>query len=614
MFGVKREIRRRLKLSAIVLLVSAMLPIGALGAEVSATDKSVYGYVYTDSVNKLTSSAGDEAVREYQKIKSVNANVSGATAPPVCDVLGLVGRKKTYRAGGLSNIYEASEYCLYNILLGRFSVTFTTVKALSDSELKTALYDCVTMYFPYNLEYAYQARGSSYDVEFKIDTVRLAYERNFAAANINSIISGAFTERDKVKSINDWLVRHTVVAGANDVNNIEGYGQGAKNAFDGMAQSAGYANAFALLCYYAGINAACVNGSAENSNRWNIILCTDKKKRLADAAQNDPDDPDNPNKVNYNSLWLTDLTAGTASGDSKAAKRSWDKSIDAFMAYINSSEVLKADVYSGNINASRSGMTLWLGGGNTATPSGGVLTTNTVQLAAYEGYGLSGSVMYYDYAKAKTRAWAVTLSSNTKPVMNGANYDSDNTVISMSGGKINAVAPGVAYVWFIGKDQTGMWFDAMTKPVKVTVKVGAGTVCLSTNDVYDPMSGITTTPKPLIDAPLKVGNSLRLYLNAFYKKGNDALTVPDTTYTISLDKPSDVQYVGFAVTGRVGVVDSIMVNASALGRARTVVIRAIDCEYKDVKGVSTPNPVKVSISAKCNETGATAKFTVTVDL
>lgn len=99
---------------------------------------------------------------------------------------------------------------------------------------------------------------------------------NTAAENIIvRIINGGMSEFDKVKAIHDYIVINVEYPSSIDMNNRSLFtAEGA--LVNKLAVCQGYAEAFSLLCYKAGIQTEMVYGTADNgqsteSHAWNLV-------------------------------------------------------------------------------------------------------------------------------------------------------------------------------------------------------------------------------------------------------------------------------------------------------------------------------------------------------
>ncbi len=96
-----------------------------------------------------------------------------------------------------------------------------------------------------------------------------------AESVINGLINGSMSEFDKVKAIHDYIVNNIQYASVIDYNNHSLFtAEGALT--NKVAVCQGYAEAFSLLCYKAGIQTEMVYGVADNgqtseSHAWNIV-------------------------------------------------------------------------------------------------------------------------------------------------------------------------------------------------------------------------------------------------------------------------------------------------------------------------------------------------------
>ena len=96
-----------------------------------------------------------------------------------------------------------------------------------------------------------------------------------AESVINGLINGSMSEFDKVKAIHDYIVNNIQYASVIDYNNHSLFtAEGALT--NKVAVCQGYAEAFSLLCYKAGIQTEMVygvayNGQTSESHAWNIV-------------------------------------------------------------------------------------------------------------------------------------------------------------------------------------------------------------------------------------------------------------------------------------------------------------------------------------------------------
>ena len=134
-------------------------------------------------------------------------------------------------------------------------------------------------------------------------------EKSTAQQIVNSKINASMSEYDKVKTIHDYLVNHIRYTDeANITDDVSNSIYHASGAFAGNAVCQGYADAFNILCYYAGIQTECVASEAMR-HAWNQVRIDGVWYNI-DVTWDDPVMSDGSDARTYSYFLLSDTDMG----------------------------------------------------------------------------------------------------------------------------------------------------------------------------------------------------------------------------------------------------------------------------------------------------------------
>ncbi|MCL2086368.1 MAG: hypothetical protein FWH05_02080 [Oscillospiraceae bacterium] len=601
---------RKIGMFTAFMLIFAVL----MSTPIYAVDNADYSYGYFDENGNVVVVSGEQARKFFLETQKENSESFKfeEVSPDWLDVLGLKERPVSAFNTANPTLNEMSEWGLRNALLGNFNFSFSSQKAPKLASVMENIYT----YYPHFFGMGMQSSNGVIMLTISINTSYIAQE---FTETVNFPVPGidlATTNMEKAKAINDAIALHATYD-EESFRNPEQWdntrrtvkGQHALNIYrDKTAVCAGYANAFSLLAFYHGINAPGISGNAGGAHRWNWVLCDETQTYyLVDVTWNDAERNGDTTSsgISYDYFWQSDLTA--RSYGTFAARR-WSKDIDAFIKHVNSAPPASVEIFSGrtkiydNTTSTNAPLTLWLGGGRATSSSGGIATTNQAQLAAFEQQG----TLFFDNARSRQRAWAITQNPTQRPPLNGKNYLSDRSIANVSGGRVTATSSGTAYLWYIQRGDNIGWNDSVLGPITVNVRIAPNNITLSSTDNFSATTGVTG--RGTNSGSVKVGESIRLYLNAFHKGKTSTIVSPaDTTYTVALAKPTDAAFVRIEGGVPLGK-GSTLFDTSALGQGG-ITVRALSVPGRN-KG--TPS-VRVAMTATCNESGRVARFNLTVN-